>query len=268
MDRTQLELFSVATPQPQALPAGARWRTVSTPHQRIGFVLQRSRRRSIGFTVDDSGLRVTAPTWATLAQVDDAVARRSRWILEKLRLRQERLDHLALADTLWKHEGRIPYFGVHIKLELSGTKSKTAFHGTIHAPQAGDTLQISLPCDATQQRVRDTVHLWLQKQARHWFDVRLHYFLQKSGQSMRSWRLSAARTRWGSCSSDQRIMLNWRLIHFSHDIIDYVIAHEVAHLREMNHSKAFWQELERLMPGFAPPKAELRRHRPGTLPLI
>jgi len=266
--RTQLELFSITTPEPAVLPDGAQWRTVSTALERIGYVLRRSRRRSIGFIIDDTGLRVTAPTWATLSQIDAAVVARSDWIVEKLRLRQQRLQHEAVADTLWKHHGRIPYMGTHITLELHASQKATIFSGAREAPQDGDRLTLALPDDAHHQRIQDTAHAWLAQQARWWFSQRLNHFLAISGQSLQGWRLSSATTRWGSCSSARRIMLNWRLIHFSHDIIDYVIAHEVAHLREMNHSKAFWQELGRLMPDFASAKAVLRHHRPGALPLI
>lgn len=265
---TQLDLFSVMTSKPSALPEGGRWRTVSTPHQPIEYVLQRSRRRSIGFVVDDIGLRVRAPAWVTLAKIDAAVIARSRWILEKLEQRDKRLQHLAVADSLWKHYGHIPYMGIHIAFELQPSQKTITFDGALDAPKKGDTLALALPDDVSHQRIQDSVHAWLQQQARRWFNQRLDHFLAISGQSLHGWRLSSATTRWGSCSSAGRIMLNWRLIHFRHDIIDYVIAHEVAHLREMNHSKAFWQELQRLMPDFAPAKNELRRHRPGTLPLI
>lgn len=266
--RTQLKLFAVTTPKPAALPDGARWRTVTTPYQPIGFVLQRSRRRSIGFIVDDTGLRVTAPTWTTLGQIDAAVIARSRWIMEKLHLRQQRLEHQATADKLWRRQCRIPYLGVHISLDLCASHQDTQFLGTPDAPQNSDMLVLALPGNATEQRIQDSVHTWLQRQATWWFSQRLEHFLAISGQSLHSWSLSAATTRWGSCSTARRILLNWRLIHFKHELIDYVIAHEVAHLREMNHSKAFWREVERLMPDFAPARVELRRHRPGVLPLI
>lgn len=262
-----LKPSAITTPEPSVLPHGARWRTVTTPCQPIGFVLQRSRRRTIGFIVDDKGLRVTAPAWATLAQIDAAVITRSRWIVEKLQQRQQRLEHQAEADKLWKHHGRIPYMGVHITLELCD-KHDTQFNGIPEAPQDNDTLCLALPGNAPEQHIQDSVHRWLQQQAAWWFGQRLEHFLAISGQTLQNWRLSAATTRWGSCSSARRILLNWRLIHFRHELIDYVIAHEVAHLREMNHSNAFWREVERLMPDFSTYRLELKRHRPGVLPLI
>lgn len=61
-------------------------------------------------------------------------------------------------------------------------------------------------------------------------------------------------------------MLNWRLIHFSPDIIDYVIAHELAHLREMNHSPSFWSEVGHILPNYEQAKRVLKQHDPAMLP--
>src|SRR5690606_24676448 len=107
---------------------------------------------------------------------------------------------------------------------------------------------------------------WLQQRAGAVFGSRLAHFLQVSGLKIRRWRLSSAATRWGSCTSDGNIMLNWRLIHFAPSIIDYVIAHELAHLREMNHSRDFWAEVGNIMPDYEAAKNVLRRHDPATLP--
>ena len=80
-------------------------------------------------------------------------------------------------------------------------------------------------------------------------------------------RLSNARTRWGSCSSRSGIRLHWRLVHLSPALIDYVVAHEVAHLVEMNHSPRFWAVVERLYPDWREARAALRRAA-ATLPVI
>jgi len=253
---------------PSVLPDGMRWREVSTPQQTIGFLLRRSRRRSIGLSVDDGGLLVTAPNWVTLRQIDDAVIEKSRWIVRKLRERHERKAQQATADTLWQQDGQLPYMGQRITLRLGGGDARPWFTGQPFAPSTGDQLVLGLPAGADPLRVRDSTYAWLQQQAQAWLGARLQHFLDANGLAVRRWRLSSAATRWGSCSSDGNIMLNWRLIHFRHDVIDYVIAHEVAHLRYLNHSADFWREVGRILPGFEAARDVLRRHDPASLPLI
>jgi predicted metal-dependent hydrolase len=116
--------------------------------------------------------------------------------------------------------------------------------------------------------MREMTQAWLQSRAAVWFDQRIRYFLEKTGLTIRRWRLSSAVTRWGSCTSDGNIMLNWRLIHFSPMVIDYVIAHELAHLREMNHSQDFWTEVQQLYPDYHTAKQMLQRHTPEGVPEI
>lgn len=256
----------VPTPCPDPLPPGARWREADTDPQPIGFVLLRSRRRSIGFVITDDGLRVTAPNWVTLAQIDDAVREKSRWIVAKLREWHTRKQQLAMAHTRWQAGGELPYLGKRIVLGVGGDSRQTRLSGDAEAPTDGDTLWLALPADADQGRIRDAAQAWLQQRAGAWFGARLAYFLQISGLKIRRWRLSSAATRWGSCTSDGNIMLNWRLIHFAPAIIDYVIAHELAHLREMNHSQDFWREVGQILPDFEEAKNVLRRHDPASLP--
>lgn len=85
--------------RPLLLPTGARWREVRTPEQIIGFILRRSRRKSIGLVVNDDGLQITAPNWATLGQIDATVMEKSRWILRKLGTRQARQTQLATMEV-------------------------------------------------------------------------------------------------------------------------------------------------------------------------
>lgn len=259
---------AIITVCPPALPDNARWREVKTAQHTIGYVLQRSRRKSIGLTVNDDGLQVTAPNWVTLGQIDATVIEKASWILGKLRIRQARQQQQATASTLWQDGGTVPYLGKRITLKLDGAQKTPLFMGLPFSPDDGDVLSLALPADADRNRIRDTVHAWLQQQASAWFGQRLQYFLDATQLTIRRWRLSSAATRWGSCSSDGNIMLNWRLIHFEHDIIDYVIAHELAHLREMNHSKDFWREVGLILPGFEKARNALRQHDPSSLPLI
>ena len=256
---------------PASIPLGAKWRIVKHGDQAVGFSLLRSRRRSIGFMIQEEGLRVTAPNWVTLSQIDQAVIEKMPWILAKLQDWQARKERLAMAQTRWQSGGELPYMGCKIVLRNGVPDGYTArgtvyFAGDPAAPENGQALWLPLPADADGQRIRDITQAWLQARARIWFDVRIRYFLDKTGLQIRQWRLSSAATRWGSCTSDGNIRLNWRLIHFSPMVIDYVIAHELAHLREMNHSQDFWSEVQQLYPDFQVAKKMLKDHTPEHMP--
>ncbi|TDM05501.1 MAG: hypothetical protein C4K60_12100 [Ideonella sp. MAG2] len=111
--------------------------------------------------------------------------------------------------------------------------------------------RMPLPPAAEPQQIRDVVQSWLQRQARRVFEERCQHFAQALGVTMKRLSLSSAQTRWGSATADGSIRLNWRLIHFGLPVIDYVVAHELAHLREMNHSPAFWEVVRSVVPDFA-----------------
>lgn len=272
-DFLQSQAGGISMDRPLQLPAGAHWRETVAGQQRLGYILMRSRRRTIGFVISDEGLRVTAPAWASQAQIDDAVRQKARWILSKLEAWQSRREQLSLAHTRWQHEGDFPYLGIAVQLALgaapiAGALGQAHYQGDPTLPTAADVLHLSLPMSAESTRVRDITEAWLQQQAAHILQSRLQDMAAQHGLAVRSLRLSSARTRWGSCTSDGRIMLNWRLIHFSPAIIDYVIAHELAHLREMNHSSRFWHEVERIIPEYEQARAALRSHHPGDTPVL
>ena len=279
MSQLELGLSDADTPKPgwtcapAELPLGARWKIVHHGETSVGFVLRRSRRRSIGFVIGEEGLRVTAPNWVTMQQIDAAVIEKMPWILSKLQDWQARKARLAMAHTRWQTGGELPYLGCRIVLR-SGVPGPHVPHGSPYfegnpqAPENGQALWLPLPGDADSNRMRDMTQAWLQTRARAWFDLRLAHFLEKTGLKIRRWRLSSAATRWGSCTSDGSIMLNWRLIHFSPMVIEYVIAHELAHLREMNHSHDFWAEVRQLYPDYHSARQMLQRHTPDSVPEI
>src|SRR5208282_5533310 len=105
-------------------------------------------------------------------------------------------------------------------------------------------------------------------EARRIFLERLALFAERLAVRYRVLRLSSATTRWGSCSAEGKILLNWRLVHFPLSSIDYVVAHELAHLREMNHGPRFWNTVAQVLPGFEAARAQLNDPPPEFLPLL
>lgn len=264
----QLALFaSLTATRPEVLPTGCSWHTLTVGDEPLGYALRRSRRKSIGLVVRDAHLLIQAPVWASQRQIDEAITQKSAWIRDKQRQQVRQLEQLALQATQWRDGGRIPLLGVAITLRLDGSQP-LHYDGEPEAPRPQDILWLPLPASADTLRIQECAQAWLQQRARQDFGPRLQRYLAQAGRSITGWGLSSARGRWGSCTSGGRIRLNWRLIHFAPALIDYVVAHEVAHLRHMNHSAAFWHELDRLYPDSRQARNTLAQHTPANLPLF
>jgi hypothetical protein len=117
---------------------------------------------------------------------------------------------------------------------------------------------VGLPHSATPDQIRDAVLAWLMRQAKRLFIERLDHFAPQLGVRWRKLALSSAGTRWGSASADGSIRLNWRLIHFKPSVIDYVMVHELSHLRVMDHSPRFWDTVASVVPGYAELRSQLK----------
>lgn len=228
-------------------------REVLLGEARVAYLLQRVRRRSIGFVVDVDGLSVRAPGWVTLSAIDAALQEKSDWILRKLgdsQLRQQRRQD---AQVEWKNGAVFPFLGEPLRIVLD---AEHRFQGRgaalVAAPHEGlpRELHVALPLTADAAQIRDTVHAWLLKQARAHFIARLDHFAPRLNVRWTKLRLSSAQTRWGSARSDGSICLNWRLLHFRPSVIDYVVAHELSHLRVMDHSPRFWDTVATVVPDY------------------
>jgi predicted metal-dependent hydrolase len=91
---------------------------------------------------------------------------------------------------------------------------------------------------------------WYKDQARLILPERTNYFAHQFGLKVRSIRITSARTRWGSCSRLNALSFTWRLVMAPLEIIDYIVVHELAHIAEKNHSRAFWSQVERMLPDY------------------
>jgi predicted metal-dependent hydrolase len=251
-----------ASPPPLVLPDGSRLRRIELGVQTLEYRLKRSSRRTIGFTIDGTGLAITAPRWVTIADIESAIAEKEKWVLKKLGEWQARTEQRALPRIEWQDGAQFPYLGKTISISLGST------HAALHFDAGTGVLSLALPTLADQQQIKDRVQGWLQMEAKRIFGERLPVYAAKLGVEYRAYALSSAATRWGSCSSDGKIRLNWRLIHFPVPIIDYVVAHELAHLREMNHSPRFWQTVESIFPEFREARHTLKHHPPELLPAL
>ncbi|QTD47508.1 M48 family metallopeptidase [Ottowia testudinis] len=233
-------------------------RAIHFAHARVHYEFQRGQRRTIGFSVGADGLAVRAPRWTPLHEVEAALREKERWIVAKLgeaRARHERIESNRIA---WRDGATLPFLGQPVTLVLDPRQRHGRGGAVLAESDGARVLHIGLPHSATPDQLRDTAQAWLMRQARRVFTARLDHFAPRLSVRWQRLSLSSAGTRWGSASADGSIRLNWRLIHFREPIIDYVVVHELAHLREMNHGPRFWQHVQSVLPDYAERRVQLK----------
>lgn len=253
----------ITLPSPPRTPDDPPLRRIVLGQYAVDYELKRSARRSIGFMIDDEGLHVTAPRRANLPDIDNAIRAKQRWILTKLQERGERRAKRAeRAPVHWDDGARLPYLGGEITLRLQpAARSHCVFDLETRELRVGVTPGLS------EWQLKERVKLWFQAEAKRLFTERLALYAPRLDVHYRSLTLSSAGTRWGSCTVAGNIRLNWRLVHYALPLLDYVVVHELAHLREMNHSPRFWAVVGTVFADYEGARLELRR-RSHEMPVL
>lgn len=197
----------------------------------------RSRRKTYSLEVTRQGeLLVRAPWFMTDRQIEKVVLDKSNWILQKMELVRNR-QMVGPLHTFSEGE-KFLFLGEYYPLCIQQAQ-KTALSLVDH------TFILDNRYSQTAEKIFET---WYRKQARSYFSEHLSALAAKLQVQPKVLRISSARTRWGSCSTSGTISLSWRLIMAPTAIIDYVIIHELIHLRHPNHSPQFWAEVETWYP--------------------
>ena len=220
----------------------------------IPYELRRSTRRTLGLRVDAAGLRVTVPLVTSTAVAEGFVAQHHAWIARRF---AERDADRAQALFTAADGARFPLFGGEARLRIEPTRRRAAW-----AREDGGDLLLLGPDEPVAAMVRA-----LGQRALPHFSGRVVEHCARLGLAVPPVRLTSARTRWGSCSARSGIRLHWRLVHLAPELIDYVVAHEVAHLVEMNHSPRFWTIVARLHPDWQASRRALHAAARG-LPVL
>jgi len=249
----QLELpLAVA---PAVAPAGT-LRTIQLGSEIVSYRFRRARRRSIGIMIDDDGLRVAAPEHTPVAEVEAFIREKTQWVVKKLSAWRDAPKRPVVA---WADGATIAFLGAPVTIGLvPGRRDISLENGR---------LEIGLAPRGETAALRKRGIAWIKERALTLLGERLALYAARLGVPMPTLTLSNARTQWGLCREGGHVRLNWRLIHLPMHLVDYVVAHELAHLREMNHSARFWAVVGGLYPDYRNARSELRRcnHR---LPIL
>lgn len=151
------------------------------------------------------------------------------------------------------------------RLQMSVPKYTPDFLIKKYLKSNRDTIRTKLPIkDPANQRARDYQKKQLAKKAKEYLPYRLEYYAKLHGYHYQKCRLTHANTRWGSCSSNKTISLNIGLMKLPEVLRDYVILHELAHLNHMNHSRAFWAEVQKHDKNYKSHEKKLKMFNPGV----
>ena len=242
-------------------------RRASLDGQTVFYALKRSRRRTIGFVVGAEGLSVSAPRWVALRDIEEGLQEKAAWILDKLAEQRERNARSVAARVVWRDGTTIRYLGQPLRV-LVDRRPEVSGKVVLDAATASSwrTLRVGLPsAEPAAAQLRDLVQSWLQREAMRIFEARCAHFAARLGVRVTRLSLSSAQTRWGSASASGAVRLHWRLVHFSMATIDYVVAHELAHLREMNHGTRFWELVRAVVPEVDDARRDLKSERPAEI---
>lgn len=219
----------------------------------IEYRFVRRRRRTIGLSIDATGLSVCAPMRAPWREIEAFLRHKERWIVRKLD-EWARLPRPAIVRG--RSGESLPLFGAHVMLEVNT--------GRRAVQRQPERLLVSAPAP---HRVVKVLIAWLKTQALEAMAPRAAHYAARLAVPAPCVRLSNARAQWGVCTEDGAIRLSWRLVHLEPGLADYVVAHEVAHLVELNHSKRFWSLLARLYPDWRDARHRLELAG-ASLPII
>lgn len=250
----QLPLFRLPVPDPSP-----KARHVQIGAHIVSYALRQDRKR-LAMTIDERGLRVGAPRHLPIPDVEAFIRQHGEWVLTKLDEHASRSAprHLTIRDGT-----RLPVWGAEVEVRVVAGANRIVWSEG-ESPDQPALLTLAARPDADLDRLARRA---LQARALARFRERLAHHAEIMGLTPPPLSLSSARTRWGSCSRDSGIRLNWRLIHLPLELTDYVAIHELAHLVEMNHSARFWAVVERACPDWRERRAALKR-RGGEIPLI
>jgi predicted metal-dependent hydrolase len=207
----------------------------------------RSRRRTIALVITtEAHLIVRAPLRAPASMIDDLIREKQGWIrktMARMKQRPQTMEHSYAEGEVFFFLGR--EYPLHIVDDARIPVERT------------DRLCVSrtlLP------DIRQGLKRWYVQQAETEIRARCMWFTMTTGYTPKSVRISDARQRWGSCTSTGGLNFSWRLIQAPLEIVDYVIVHELVHLKQHDHSRKFWNKVREIMPDYEERRKWLREN--------
>ena len=225
--------------------------------RRLPYAIRRSARRkkTVAVTVDPGGgVLVVAPARLAGARLDEIVTRKAPWIVQ--RLRRAESDGPPPAPREFVSGESVLYLGRHYRLKVHPDDTD----GAGPAKLRGGWLHVPAPPGARQAaQVRAALVAWFRRRAAERLPERVEAWRAKAGVAPPRVVVADQRKRWGSCDHRGTIRLNWRIVQAPMRLVDYVVVHELVHLRHRGHGCDYWRAVGRVMPDYERRREDLRR---------
>ena len=257
-----LGLDSVVPPKETNNTATPTLRQITLHNHVVPYHIERTRRKTIGMLVDENGLRVRAAPRVSIAEIERILHSKTDWILKalhKAHIRAQAPERKSFVPKLDFSDGQ--------EVTLLGRTVVIRWGNAVYAPdwqaQSQAPLQelwVKRPRNDTPELIASAIEAALDAYFLKYLNNRAEQFAHTHGLVYRQIALSSARTTWGTCRRDGLIRMNWRLVFLDAQLVDYVLAHELAHTVHMNHSPKFWQQVGVLCPDYLHLRKQMKQY--------
>lgn len=212
----------------------------------IDYELVYRKRKSVGISVTHQGIKVAAPFYISKEKVSEVVQEKASWIIEKLNLLRDEQSN----EKKYEDGEKFLYLGTEYPITL--IKTVGLKKAGVDFSEKGFIIKLPDHLDVTEEKyqVKEALIQWYVERFKLILDERINFYAAKMNLRPARVTVKNQKSRWGSCSSKRNINMNWRIIMAPASVIDYIIVHELAHLKHMDHSRSFWQVVESVMPDF------------------
>lgn len=216
----------------------------------------RSKRKTVCMSVNkDGSVTVKAPLrYPTDKEISDFVEQKIDWILKQRAIQEDREDMRLVRR--FETDYSFPYLGEERLVEMQRGKKnefsyengkiviKTPFYGALENDYEAEENNAAI------EKLQNDLKKWYKKQATDYITKRVEYYEDIVGVTVNSVSIKSRKSQWGSCDSNGDVTFSWRLVMARPEAIDYVVIHELCHRKHMDHSRAFWNQVQKYMPDF------------------
>ena len=222
----------------------------------IQIHIQRSKRKTMSMSVNkDGSVTVKAPRlFPTDAEILKFVEQKMDWVVKQRDRQQEREDMKLVRR--FETDYSFPYLGRECLLEMqSGKKTSITYENEKIIIKTPFYEMLKMDYDAPEnaiaiEKLNKDIKKWYKKQAYAYISKRVEYYQNIIGVTVTSVSIKSRKSQWGSCDSNGNLTFSWRLVMARPEAIDYVVIHELCHRKHMDHSRDFWNQVQKYMPDF------------------